>query len=129
MPASSHPDFNRVGTLSLYEFLQWIEDVGMNRAKDCGLPVYRTQSQHLFFNEKLMVNYVFKYEELCDDNGISNLRSIFENNNIIQPNSIPVLNKSDRPFSSMDSFSIKEIKLVNKIFADDFMNFKYFKYE
>ncbi len=75
-----------------------------------------------------MVDF-YKFEGLCDDTESSNLRSLFIKFNLVQPVHIPVLGKSDRPCSHIDSLSIKEIKLINKLFADDFKNFKYFKYD
>ncbi len=127
MPIVRHPDFNLIKSFSLYEFLEWLQDVGMRRTEGIGL--YKTQSQYLFIKNKMMMNDIYRFEELCDDCDVSILRTIFNKFDLPCPMRIPVLNKSERPTSSIDSISIKEIKLINKLFSDDFKNFKYFKYE
>jgi hypothetical protein len=128
-PSNYHSDFKEIDTLSFYDFLIWLQDVGMKRTEDDNLQMYRTQSQFVYVNNKLMMDYVYKFEDLCDDLEMSNLRSVFLRLDLIEPLRIPVLNKSERPMAWLESLSIKEIKLVNKIFEEDFKNFKYFKHD
>lgn len=97
MPIARHPDFHVVKTLNFYEFLEWLQDVGMKRADGIGL--YKTQSQHLFIKNKMMMNDIYRFEELCDDCDVSNLRTIFRKFDLPCPMRIPVLNKSERPLS------------------------------
>lgn len=121
----NHPDYKIIRKLSFPEFIEWLNDVGMKREDDGNTPIYRKQSDYLFINNKLSVDYVYRYEEICDDMSTSNINSLFLKLGYDMPNNIPVLNKSERSFDWSYLYNDRAYRLVNRLFLDDFVNFKY----
>lgn len=125
---TDHPDYKLVNYLSFYEFIVWLSDVGLKRNEN-EKPCYRTQTDLLFVKGKIAVDNYYKFEDLCDDNNTSNVFSLFYNLDLEMPKSIPVTNKSERPINWNTNYDLKTYKLVNKIFMQDFKNFKYQTHE
>ena len=121
----NHPDYKIIRQLSFPEFIEWLNDVGMKREDDGKTPIYIKQSDYLFINNKLSVDYVYRYEEICDDMSTSNINSLFLKLGYDMPNNIPVLNKSERSFDWSYLYNDRAYRLVNRLFLDDFVNFKY----
>lgn len=126
---NSHPDYSIIGKLSFYEFIQWLGDVGLKRKDGDFWTIYRTQTDFVFKRGEVMVNDLFKYEDLCDDTGLSNANTLFLKLGFDMPRNIPLLNKTERTLNWDNLFNIKTYRLVNELFAEDFKNFKYKKYE
>lgn len=123
--AYQNKDYKEVKNMSLYTFVEWIHDVGMKREEKKYSNFYRTQTDFLYINNKLAVDIIYQYEGMCNDGDTSNLYSLFLNLNLYMPKTVPLLNKSERPFNYIELFDNKTLKLVNKIFKDDFINFNY----
>lgn len=120
-----HPDYKNIVNLTFYEFIQWLNDVGLKREENTSQPCYRTQTDLLFNKNKLAVDTFYKFESLCNDNNTSSVISLFYNLNLEIPKSIPLTNKSHRPVNWDSNYDLKTYRLVNKIFMCDFKNFKY----
>jgi len=121
----SNTDYTYIKSLSFQEFVSWIADVGFKREESDTEPFYRTQTDYLFYQDKIMVDNFYKFELLCNDMGTSNLLSIFANLSIDFPEHIPLLKKSNRSFGYQGYFDYKTYKIVNQIYKKDFKNFKY----
>lgn len=124
----NHPDYEIVINLTFNEFLNWIKEVGTKRPNHIIAPRYMTQSEFIYNNNNnILVDEVYKYEDLSDVNKQSNVRVLFKKLNLIVPKKIPVLMKSDRNDYCIDNISKDDISLINDIFSDDFKNFNYKK--
>jgi hypothetical protein len=120
-----HPDYKIVKGLTLLDFIHWINDVGLKRKPEGGLPVYRKQTDYLFINKELAVDYVYKFQFMCDDMSTSNINTLFLKLGFDMPSRVPVLNKSHRSISWEHLFNDKAYTLMNRVFLDDFVNFKF----
>jgi hypothetical protein len=121
----NNKDYAELKNMSLYTFVEWLQNVAMKREESKYSNFYRTQTDFLYINNKLAVDIIYQYEGMCDDAGTSNINSLFLNLNLIMPKIVPLLNKSERQFNYIELFDNKTIRLVNKIFKDDFINFNY----
>lgn len=121
----SNTDYSHINKLSFYEFVNWVADVGFKRDENDAETFYRTQTQYLSINNEIKVDKIFKNEMLCNDMGTSNLNGLFMNLDLKIPKNIPLLRKSDRHFGFAQYYDSKTYKLVNKIYKEDFKNFKY----
>ena len=45
------------------------------------------------------------------------------------PSNVPLTKKSERPLNWENKYNLMTYKLVNKVFKDDFKNFKYVTHE
>ena len=124
-----HPDYKYIAHLSFYQFIEWLSDVGLKREETISQPCYKTQTDLLFVKDKLGVDSVLKFENLCNDNNSSNVLSLFYNLDLEMPLNIPLTNKSKRPLNWEKNYNLMTYKLVNKIFQKDFKNFKYTTHE
>ncbi len=124
-----HPDYKYIAHLTFYQFIEWLSDVGLKRDETIPQPCYKTQTDLLFVKDKLGVDSVLKFENLCNDNNDSNLLSVFYNLHLEIPISIPLTNKSERHINWENKYNLETYKLVNKVFKDDFKNFKYVTHE
>lgn len=125
----SNPNYEIISKLSFYDFIVWLGDIGLKRKEDDYFHIYRKQTDFLFKRGVFMVNDLFKYEDLCDDLGTSNANALFLRLGFNMPKKVPVLNKSERSLNWDNLFNIKSYRLVNKLFSEDFKNFKYRKNE
>jgi hypothetical protein len=126
---NSHPDYSTISKLSFYEFIQWLGDIGLKRKNDDSFPVYRKQTDFVFKRNDILVNDIYKYENLCNDTGLSNANTLFLKLGFNMPEIIPVLNKTERNLNWDNLYNIKTYRLVNELFSEDFKNFKYKKNE
>ena len=124
-----HPDYKNISNLTFYDFIEWLNDVGLKRDENDNQPCYRTQTDLIFVKGKLGIDNFYKFESLCNDNNTSSVSSLFYNLNLEIPKTIPVTNKSERPISWGTSYDLKTYKRVNKTFMSDFKNFKYQMHE
>lgn len=122
---NSHPDYSIISKLSFYEFIQWLGDIGLKRKDGDNLVIYRKQTDFLFKRSDILVNDVYKYENLCNDTGLSNANTLFLKLGFDMPEIIPVLNKTERSLNWDNLYNIKTYRLVNELFSEDFKNFKY----
>lgn len=118
-------DYQETKNLSVIDFIGWLQDVGFNRKDFCNEPVYRCQSDYLIYQDRFIIDKIFRYEDLCDDVGSSNVYSLFSTIGINFPTHVPLKNKSDRTFIINDYFDAKCYYLINKIFKKDFDYFRY----
>ena len=123
--SNNNTDYQYLKNMSFFDFINWIGDVGFKRQENDIEPFYRTQTQYLTYNNQIKVDKIFKNEMLCNDMGTSNLLGLFLNLDLKMPKHIPVLRKSERHFSYTQYYDSKTYKLVNKLFKEDFKNFKY----
>jgi len=124
-----HPDYDLLKKTSFYEFIQWLDNHGLKRKEGDGLPVYRKQTDFVFKRGEIMVDDLYRYENLCDDTGLSNANTLFLKLGFDMPYKIPVLNKTERTLNWDNLFNVKTYRLVNELFSEDFKNFKYKKHE
>lgn len=126
---NSHPDYITISKLSFYEFIKWLGDIGLKRKNDDSFPIYRKQTDFVFKRKDILVNDIYKYENLCNDTGLSNANTLFLKLGFNMPEIIPVLNKTERNLNWDNLYNIKTYRLVNELFSEDFKNFKYKKNE
>lgn len=122
---SNHLDYPLLKNFSMYDFLIWLQDVGLKREQSSISPFYRKQNEYIKFGGGIFMDNVYKYEDLCDDIGSSNVYSLFNNLGLNFPVKVPLLNKSDRNFIWANYFDYKSYRLVNEIFKEDFKFFRY----
>lgn len=120
-----HPDYNEIRRLSFIEFIEWYKEVGMRRKIGDNLPLYNTQSSMMFRKDKLLVDEVFYFEQLCNDMDVSNLNALFTKINLEIPNKVPVLNKSERRIGWLNIFNEQSYTLINRVFEEDFKKLNY----
>ena len=113
-----------ITNLDFYEFIIWLGDVGLKR-KSNDLPIYKKQSDYLFKRGHLFVDKVYRYEELCNDTGLSNANSVIMTLCNIMPDEIPLINKSNRVYDWFNLLNLKTLNAIHKIFKEDFYNLKY----
>ena len=124
-PSVHNTDYLYVKDLNFHDFIKWLDDVGMKRKETDKEHAYRTQTNSIFLNGELGVDDIYRFESICNDLGESNVNNLFKKLSLKKPEYIPMLNKSERPFDWYDKYDKKTLKLVNRIFADDFNNFNY----
>lgn len=123
--SNDNSDYKYLNNLSFFDFINWIGDVGFKREENDAEPFYRTQTQYLSINNEIAVDKTFKNEMLCNDMGTSNLLGLFLQLDLKLPEHIPLLRKSERHLSYDDYYDYKSYRLVNKLYKEDFKNFKY----
>ena len=117
----NHPDFRIVNNLTLYDFVKWISEEGFKRKKNTNNSFYSTQSYYLYSEDgKLLVDQVFKYEELSSNN-------VFKYLGITKQVSNNIINPSKRPKEWDKLYDKRTIELINNVFNEDFVNFNYKK--
>jgi hypothetical protein len=119
-----HPDNKLVKQLDFYEFIIWLGDVGLKR-NSSELPIYKKQSDYLFTRGHLFIDKIYRYEELCNDIGLSNANSVIMTLCNIMPEEIPLINKSNRAYNWFNLLNFKTLNTIHKLFKEDFYNLKY----
>lgn len=124
-----HTDHLFVRGLNFHDFIKWLDKFGMKRKESDLQPIYKTQTDFLFIDDTLVVDKIYKFEGLSNDAGTSNILHLFLNLNLLMPNNIPMINRSERPLGWDSLYDYETYKLVNRIFEEDFKNFNYKMYE
>ena len=118
-------DYYSIKDLTFYEFIQWLYDVGFKKEESPLYTFYRTQTDFLSINNKIGIDKIYKYETICNDAESSSIYSVLVNLGLSLNTKIPITNKSFREFLFQNYYDSKSYRLVNKIYKEDFKNFKY----